>query len=245
MGKSKTTEQFVADAIKVHGDRYNYSKVHYQNNRTKVCIVCSNHDEFWQRPSDHLSGRGCPRCPQSSKSSRFSQSQKMYKVWRGVKERCNKVGWDKKYPSYKGCSCSPEWDDFNKFQQWAYLPENGYRDGYHLDKDILVKGNKIYGPETCCFVPKEINNLFTSCKKSRGKLPIGVSKSRGTYLACLSLYSKLRCIGSFKNPEEAFHAYKIAKERYIKLVAEKYFQEGKITKKVYDALMKYEVEITD
>lgn len=46
--------------------------------------------------------------------------------------------------------------------------------GWALDKDILVKGNKIYSPETCCFVPQEINNLFTKRKSCRGTLPIGV-----------------------------------------------------------------------
>ena len=58
----KTTEQFIEEARQVHGDKYDYSKVNYINNSTKVCIICPEHGEFWQRPNDHLSGQGCPAC---------------------------------------------------------------------------------------------------------------------------------------------------------------------------------------
>ena len=57
-----TKEEFVNNARKVHGDKYDYSKVEYVNNRTKVCIKCSEHGEFWQKPSNHLSGNACPKC---------------------------------------------------------------------------------------------------------------------------------------------------------------------------------------
>jgi predicted nucleic acid-binding Zn-ribbon protein len=60
--KIKTQEQVIKDFKNVHGDWYDYSKVVYVNSRTKVCIICPIHGEFWQRPSDHLSGNGCPHC---------------------------------------------------------------------------------------------------------------------------------------------------------------------------------------
>ena len=61
--KRKTTAQFIKDAIKVHGDKYDYSKVEYINNKIKVCIICPKHGEFWQSPIKHLmSAQGCPRC---------------------------------------------------------------------------------------------------------------------------------------------------------------------------------------
>ena len=60
--KTKTTEQFIKDARKIHGDRYDYSKVEYKNNETKVCIICPIHGEFWQNPNSHLSGCKCPKC---------------------------------------------------------------------------------------------------------------------------------------------------------------------------------------
>ena len=57
-----TTEQFIEKARKVHGDKYDYSKVKYIDNKTKVCIICPIHGEFWQKPSTHLQGSGCNLC---------------------------------------------------------------------------------------------------------------------------------------------------------------------------------------
>lgn len=59
----KDISQFIEDAEEVHGKRYDYSKVKYIDNTTKVCIICSKHGEFWQRPITHINGRsGCPKC---------------------------------------------------------------------------------------------------------------------------------------------------------------------------------------
>ena len=63
--KKLTTEEFIERAKKVHGDRYDYSKVNYINTSTKVIIICPNHGEFEQSPQDHIQGRGCPKCNQS------------------------------------------------------------------------------------------------------------------------------------------------------------------------------------
>lgn len=57
-----TTEEFIKKARKIHGDKFDYSKVEYINNRTKVCIICPEHGEFWQTPGHHLQGHGCPKC---------------------------------------------------------------------------------------------------------------------------------------------------------------------------------------
>ena len=62
MGKRKTTEQFIAEAKAVHGSKYDYSKVEYKNNKTKVCIICPIHGGFLQVPKDHLDGIGCKKC---------------------------------------------------------------------------------------------------------------------------------------------------------------------------------------
>ena len=61
--KKLSTEQFIEKARRIHGDKYDYSKVEYVNNHTKVCIICPEHGEFWQTPNSHISQRqGCPRC---------------------------------------------------------------------------------------------------------------------------------------------------------------------------------------
>ena len=62
MSKLKTKEEFIEDAKKIHGDKYDYSKVEYKGNKTKVCIICPEHGEFWQEPNSHLRGCGCEKC---------------------------------------------------------------------------------------------------------------------------------------------------------------------------------------
>ena len=62
MSKKLTTEEFVLRARKIHGNKYDYSKVNYVNNRTKVCIICPEHGEFWQTPKNHIKGQGCNKC---------------------------------------------------------------------------------------------------------------------------------------------------------------------------------------
>lgn len=60
--KKLTTNEFIEKAKKIHGDKYDYNKVDYINNRTKICIICKEHGEFWQTPNKHLLGQGCPEC---------------------------------------------------------------------------------------------------------------------------------------------------------------------------------------
>lgn len=66
-GVRTTLEEFITEAKKVHGNKYDYSKVVYINANTKVCIICPIHGEFWQRPADHLNGVGCKKCGDSRK----------------------------------------------------------------------------------------------------------------------------------------------------------------------------------
>ena len=63
------TEEFINKANKVHNGKYDYSKVEYVNAKTKVCIMCPKHGEFWQTPDDHLRGKGCPKCNSSHMES--------------------------------------------------------------------------------------------------------------------------------------------------------------------------------
>ena len=62
MSKKKSNDEFIREVQLIHHNRYDYSKVKYINNKTKVCIICPDHGEFWQIPSDHLNGKGCPQC---------------------------------------------------------------------------------------------------------------------------------------------------------------------------------------
>lgn len=59
---TRTTTEFIQEAKKVHGDKYDYSKTEYVDTNTKVCILCPIHGEFWQLPPNHLKGKGCRKC---------------------------------------------------------------------------------------------------------------------------------------------------------------------------------------
>ena len=61
----KDNISFINEVKEIHGDKYDYSKVNYKGNKTKVCIICPEHGEFWQTPSSHLNGNGCPSCNNS------------------------------------------------------------------------------------------------------------------------------------------------------------------------------------
>lgn len=174
------------------------------------------------------------------KSPFKGRDYKVYKTWNHMLERGYSDKCQKNNPTYISCTVASEWQCFQNFANWS---EENYIEGFHLDKDILKKGNKIYSPETCCFVPIEINSLFTSCKKVRGKYPIGVTKKGNKYEARVNKNGDRESQGLFDTPEEAFQAYKIAKEEYIKEVADKW--RGQITEPCYEAMYNYQVEITD
>ena len=170
-------------------------------------------------------------------------------AWRSMIERC----FDKKikddYPTYNNVTCCEEWLLYENFYEWIHLQSNYEKwlngDCWAIDKDIIAKGNKIYSPEMCSLVPKNVNGLFVKKDQCRGGLPIGVRKHGKHFRATYSCNGKNVNIGTFFTPEEAFFAYKTYKENYIKQVAQEEFDKGNITQKCYEAMMRYEVEITD
>ena len=166
-----------------------------------------------------------------------------YAAWKQMLARCYCESYVKKTPTYKDAEVCDEWKRFSAFKEWF---DEHYIDGYCLDKDILVKGNKVYSPQTCCFVPNEINALLIKHDSKRGKYPIGVSKHGNKYCARVNKYKEGSVwIGTYNTPEEAFNAYKDAKEKYIQQQAKLYYNNGKITKLVYNALLNYRVNIKD
>lgn len=246
-----TQEEVIARFKAVHGDKYDYSITKYIDTRSRVSIICPIHGQFKQLVRRHFAGCGCPDCFNEHQRKRtnglgindipYTKHATFYLIWRNMLRRCY-VADDMTLPTYKGCSVCQEWHILSNFKMWF---DENYVEGYALDKDILVKGNKIYGPDTCCFVPQEINNLARGFLRQRD-LPIGVSKRYGNrYCATLQWQGVRIHLGTFDTPEAAFLAYKKAKEQYVKELSEKYYKEGKITERVYNALLNYRVEITD
>ena len=168
-----------------------------------------------------------------------------YVLWVNMLCRCYDVKTKIKRPTYAECTTSESFLYYSNFKTWCNN-QFGFNNNYfELDKDILVKGNKIYSEATCCFVPREINMLFTKSNGRRGEYPIGVcfEKRTGKYKSQIRKGSLKVHLGRYNTPYDAFLAYKEAKESYIKEVANKW--KDKIDVRVYDALMNYEVEIND
>ena len=170
---------------------------------------------------------------------------KCYRTWERMYRRCYDPKFQEKHLTYKGCTVCSEWWNFQVFAEWYYSHfyelEN---ETMNLDKDILKKGNKIYSPETCVFVPQFINKLFIKHDKARGEYPIGVRKYGNKFQARLSKGDgKSIHLGTYTTVNEAFLVYKEAKEQYIKEVANEY--KLYIPHELYEAMMNYEVEIDD
>jgi len=169
-----------------------------------------------------------------------------YNIWHHMLARCYNKEFHKQFPTYKSCTVCEEWHSFQNFVEW--YDENYYEIGnekMQLDKDILFKGNKIYSPETCVFVPERINYLFIKHNSGRGRYPIGVcfNKDKNKFQSQINKYGDHINLGRFNTPEEAFQKYKTEKEKHIKEVADEY--KDKIPQKLYNAMHKYEVEIDD
>lgn len=153
-----------------------------------------------------------------------------------------------RYPRYRGCEVVEEWLDYCNFKDW--FDKYDHKEvNYHLDKDLLFKGNKIYSPDTCVFLPPALNTLLIQSNSIRGELPIGVTvdKRSGKYGASCKIGNRKKSwLGTYENPISAFNAYKSFKENYVKTQANDWILEGKtLDPKAYEALMRYEILITD
>ena len=167
-----------------------------------------------------------------------------YKLWKNMLYRAYCPKYKLRFPTYVGVTVCNEWLYFGNFLEWVNreVGYGGHKKGFALDKDLLIKGNKVYCPEACSFVPDAINLLLGSSAAIRGDFPIGVSyhQHTGKYQARLKCWGKLRFLGRHTTPEGASAAYKIAKEAHVKIVATQH--RDSVKPAVYEALMNWKVE---
>ena len=175
---------------------------------------------------------------------------KEYVLWCHMLTRCYSDVYKKKNPTYEGCEVSDKFKSYEYFYEWCHsqigFDNDGNGNPFQLDKDLLVKGNKVYSESTCVFLPAEINLTLTKRAASRGEYLIGVywSKTHKAFVAQVSRNKgKQEHLGYFNTEIEAFNAYKTAKEPFIKELAEKW--KSQIDTRAYEALMDYQVEIAD
>lgn len=251
MGKDVTTGSFVGKARLKHGNKYDYSKVRYTNNSTKVCIICPEHGEFWQTPANHLRGSGCPECAHNAQTksmygvetndSTLRSKKAVIDKWRNMIRRCYSKDYLGQNPTYRECSVCAEWLKFSNFEEW--IAEQGIEDikKYDLDKDLFSKGSKLYSPDTCCLIPHRLNTLLVVKPIKSNGLPRGIYKRKdGKYRVILKFGGRIYN-SQYATANDAFEVYKRAKETHIKKLAYKYYMEKAISKRVYDALMEFEV----
>jgi hypothetical protein len=143
-----------------------------------------------------------------------------YQAWAGMLER----GYNEKYklrqPTYKDVTVCEEWLIFSVFKTWM---EKQYHEGQQLDKDILIQGNKVYSPETCVFVSRQVNNFLLDREASRGKYRIGacLHKASGKFMAQCSnpFTAKKDHLGYFISEDDAHNAWLTKKLEHAKALA--------------------------
>ena len=171
---------------------------------------------------------------------------KDYVLWKSMLQRCYSDRFKKKYPTYEGCEVSDNFKSYEYFYEWCHKQVGFGVEGFELDKDLLVKGNKVYSENTCVFIPQEINKVLTKSDKIRGKHPIGVHyhKRDKSFVARVCKNKGVsEWLGYFNTETEAYNAYKVAKESFIKEQANNW--KDRIDERAYNALMNYEVGIDD
>ena len=135
---------------------------------------------------------------------------KAYTLWSDLIKRCYSPKSLKRDKAYKDVVVCEEWHNFQNFAKWFYASTD-YVEGYHIDKDLLSKGNKVYSPNTCCFLPKELNIFLTNKSKVSDCGHVGVKHNGNNYQAQIGQ----DYLGSYKSIEDAALAYNKAKVEKI------------------------------
>lgn len=145
-----------------------------------------------------------------------------YNAWSSMLERCYSAKFQEKNPTYIGCSVAPEWYRFSAFKAWMV---GNMWEGNQLDKDLIVRGNRVYSPTTCIFVPKLINTFILDNTSTRGAYPAGVcwseSKHRFSAQCNNPLTGERGHIGYYSHAADAHIAWAKKKLDHAVSLAEK------------------------
>lgn len=168
-----------------------------------------------------------------------------YRTWANMLKRCYSKISLKDNPSYIDCTVCEEWLVYENFYSWVTSVNR--KEGWHLDKDLLAKGNKEYSPDTCVFLPPNLNKLLIKTWVHRDGMPPGVfyDSDRSKYKSTVKLTIngvKNISIKRFSTLVEAAENYKHEKELSIRYVAEQY--RGVIDDRAYSALINFKIEPT-
>lgn len=165
-----------------------------------------------------------------------------FRKWEGMLDRVGNPA----FPPYMDCSINPDWLYLSKFKAWIEA-QPAYLNGLNLslDKDILVIGNREYGPSRCCLVPMWVNTAILLSGGQRGEWPLGVclmkpsgngSFRKKPFKAAIRTDGKPTCLGYYKTPLEAHAAWQEAKVNEFQKLILKYMLDLSYQQKVANAL---------
>ena len=147
----------------------------------------------------------------------FKRDKRIYNSWYNMLKRCYDPSTQEQHSSYIGVTVDTSWFNFQAFAKW--YSEN-YREGWHLDKDLLAVGeDKVYSPTTCIFLPRSLNSFLTRDRYTNSSGERGVSRaSRG---AGWTVSFSCKYLGSFNTKEEASEVYQKARAEQAAIWKEK------------------------
>lgn len=164
--------------------------------RTKIFGVGENDADYVVQP--YVNGKQL-RCP-------------AYGAWHHILGRAYDAKFAYKNPAYAGVAVCKEWLSFSNFREWWVENSVG---GWDIDKDLLLVGNRMYGPDKCIYVPTWLNRFLLNSASARGKFPLGVflHKQKGKFHAKCAhpISGKTMSLGYHSCPELAHEAWKDCK----------------------------------
>ena len=145
----------------------------------------------------------------------------LYNAWWRMVQRCYDSKCHERSPTYKDAIVCNEWLNFQNFAEWY---ERNFAEGFELDKDLLVPGNKTYGPEVCLLIPRKLNSfLANSCStNTSGYTGVSWHKASNKWAAAIHANGKNKALGYFTDKEEASNAYKEARQEQAAVMRELY-----------------------
>jgi hypothetical protein len=168
-----------------------------------------------------------------------------YSTWYSMFNRSYSEVYHTKKPTYAGCTVNADWHCFDDFISWSSTAVGWDLEDSQIDKDLLLKGNKEYGPEYCVMLPRKLNMLIVNRVGGRGDYPLGVhfDTDRNKYVGQLKEFNGKKLSKRFETINDAFMFYKVNKERIVKEAAEIY--KDQIDPRAYQALLSWEISIDD
>ena len=171
-------------------------------------------------------------------NERSKEFSKIYGIWRMMLKRCYDESQQKIQHTYIGCSVHSDWHCFQSFYGW-YVSQVGFNSSYQLDKDLLVRGIRVYSAENCCLLPTEKNMSIQSIDdKDSG---VHLRKGSEVYQANIGGKNGVKHLGTFKNKTDARNCYQKSLALKMKGFAKEY--KGRVEEKVYFRLHELAKEI--